>query len=106
MVAVRATLTVPPAHRLIFNDVTVINPGRDTTPQQTVTIASGRIASITGADPTPKTSETMACRGCFVLPGLIAMPVHFPNAPEHRLFALLFLAHGVTTVRDTDNFNG
>jgi len=100
------TLTVPPAHRLIFNDAIVINPGRDTTPWQTLTIESGRIASITGADTTPKTPETMACRGCFVLPGLIDMHGHFPNAPDHRLFALLFLAHGVTTVRDAGNFDG
>jgi hypothetical protein len=44
--------------------------------------------------------------GSYVLPGLIDMHVHFPYAPDQPLFALLFLAHGVTTVRDTGNFDG
>src|SRR5262249_62288127 len=44
--------------------------------------------------------------GAYVLPGLIDMHVHFASYPDRDLFALLFLAHGVTAVRDTGNFDG
>jgi hypothetical protein len=43
------------------------------------------------------------CSGCYVVPGLIDVHVHTPpriTLGNQQLFALLYLAHGVTTVRD------
>ncbi|MGH7823400.1 MAG: amidohydrolase family protein, partial [Candidatus Binatia bacterium] len=56
---------------------------------------------VLGADP--------AFAGAYVLPGLVDMHVHHPPGMavlDTQLFALLFLAHGVTAVRDTGSFDG
>lgn len=61
----------------------------------------GRIAAIEAA---PQPGAPM---GGFVLPGLIDMHVHQADdsiAGQTQLMALLYLAHGVTTVRDTGAF--
>lgn len=46
--------------------------------------------------------------GRFLLPGLVDLHVHHPPAAavgQRELFALLFLAHGVTSVRDVGAFD-
>jgi hypothetical protein len=43
--------------------------------------------------------------GVYVLPGLIDMHVHIPP-PARELTNLLFLAHGITTVRETGDADG
>ena len=49
------------------------------------------------SDPEP------VCTDCYAVPGLIDVHVHTPPrivSGNQQLFALLYLAHGVTTVRD------
>lgn len=84
----------------VVSDVTIINPGTERFSGQTIVVTQGRIADIRPVrpdDPDP------LCSGCFAIPGLIDAHVHTP--PEiavgnQELFALLYLAYGVTSVRD------
>jgi imidazolonepropionase-like amidohydrolase len=96
-----------PARGVVLGDVTVINPGGERIPNATLAASGAKIDSIgtaqAGADADAR------FRGAFVLPGLIDMHVHFPPDTGLRqadLFAFLFLAHGVTTVRDAGDVDG
>lgn len=87
---------------LLLDGVTVVNPGVGRASDQRVAIgADGQIESIT---PIRSGAREGQFAGMFLLPGLIDSHVHLP--PPHllgqrELFAALFLAHGVTTIRDT-----
>ncbi len=89
-----------------LTDVRVIEPMLGKTESASILIARGKIARIeemgTATDP------DSPYRDHFVLPGLINAHVHLPNqTPLHlsEFVGLLYLRHGVTTVRvagDTD----
>jgi Amidohydrolase family len=87
------------ARGAVLRNVTVINPGLHRRSGQTVTVEASKITSIT------KASEAAGSFSeAYVLPGLIDMHVHHVPArafADNRIFALMYLAHGVTTVRDT-----
>ncbi|MBL4863564.1 MAG: amidohydrolase family protein [Rhodobiaceae bacterium] len=91
---------VPERQDITISGVTVINPGVERLVDQTIVVQGGLITAIRprGADdPAP------LCEDCFALPGLIDAHVHTPPRAvigNQRLFALLYLAHGVTSVRD------
>jgi imidazolonepropionase-like amidohydrolase len=93
-------LAVPPQQDSIISDVTVLNPGLGRAERQTIVVRAGRIAEVRPSrpdDPPP------LCAGCFAMPGLIDAHVHTPPRlafGNQALFALLYVAHGVTTVRD------
>ena len=98
-------IAVPPQERLVFADVTVLNPGLDRRAGQILTVQDGRIASIAADAPASRESGvTPSFAGAYALPGLIDMHVH-NVAGEWELFGLLFLMHGVTAVRDTGRFD-
>jgi hypothetical protein len=51
----------------------------------------------------------LRCAGCFALPGLLDMHAHLPPRAavgNERLFALLYLANGVTTIREMGSADG
>jgi len=99
-------LAVPSQERLVFSNVTVVNPGLDRRAGQTLTIRDGQIEAITANPPASSASEASThFAGLYVLPGLIDMHVHHIPS-DWKLYGLLFLAHGVTTVRDTGDFSG
>lgn len=93
-------LPVPPQMDTIISDVTVLNPGVGRTEHQSIVIKDGKVTAVrpvAPGDPAP------ACKGCIAMPGLIDAHVHTPPKlafGNQELFALLHLAHGVTTVRD------
>ena len=96
-----------PARDAVLANVTVIHPGRGREAGRTLRIADGRIASIEAA--APGTDAESAFDGAYVIPGLIDMHVHFPpdaGLRQTELFAFLFVAHGVTTVRDAGDVDG
>ena len=98
-------LAVPAQAELGLADVTVVNPGGNRAPHRSVRLAGGRIVAIDADAPAGADGRYA---GIFVLPGLIDMHVHHPSASsprDLRLFGMLFLAHGVTTVRDTGCFD-
>ena len=99
-------LTVPGQGRLVFGNATVVNPGRDRRAGQTLTVEGGRITMITATPSATNEAETNSdFTGLYVLPGLIDMHVHH-IPPDAELYGLLFLGHGITTVRDTGDFSG
>jgi hypothetical protein len=97
-------LAVPAQERITFTAVTVINPGSAPQPAQRITVAGGAVESIRAAaagDDAP--AATRRYRGSYVLPGMIDMHGHHPYSwmfGEATLWNLLYLAHGVTAVRD------
>lgn len=93
-------LAVPPQHDLIISGITVINPGLNRSEDFSIVIRDGIIREVrprTSTDPEP------ICRNCYAVPGLIDAHVHTPPRiaiGNQELFALLYLAYGVTSVRD------
>ncbi|MGE0554567.1 MAG: amidohydrolase family protein [Gemmatimonadales bacterium] len=86
---------------IVFRDVTVIPmSGPDTLPRQTVVVSDGRIAAIgpTASVAVPPGARVVDGSGRYLMPGLVDMHVH---TSKTRASALgLYVAHGVTTVRD------
>jgi imidazolonepropionase-like amidohydrolase len=93
-------LPVAPRTDVIITGVTVINPGVERLADHSIEIRDGRIVEVRprrADDPEP------ICPGCYAVPGLIDAHVHLPPRialGNQELFSLLFLAHGITTVRD------
>jgi hypothetical protein len=93
-------LTVPPQERLVFSNVTVVNPGLDRQSGQTVIVEDGHIVSITASSPdSANTEKTKQFAGTYMLPGLIDMHAHHLLV-DQDLHDLLFLMHGITTILD------
>jgi amidohydrolase family protein len=85
--------------------VTLINPTRQRRSAATITVGDGVIAGISDA-PAASASEFA---GCFALPGLIDMHVHLPPDNVLKLTAgaaLLYLLHGVTSLREAGDLDG
>jgi imidazolonepropionase-like amidohydrolase len=94
-----------PARGALLEGVTVVNPGRERLEQRTLKVEGGVIAAIDAAPSSPAAPYA----GYTVLPGLVDMHVHFPpptGLGQTELFAFLYLAHGVTTVRDAGDVDG
>jgi imidazolonepropionase-like amidohydrolase len=109
---------------LVLRGVTVINPGSGRRENCVVTIRGGRIVEVAaeaagdasaGAGDAPATPANPAStveaayRGAFLLPGLVDMHTHLPPASPLNLtsyFCLLYLLHGVTTLRDCGDVDG
>lgn len=72
-----------------------------TRPHQTVIITGGRISKIGPADriDVPTGAVVIDGSGKFLMPGLADMHAHYTGSSPHPYFDL-FLANGVTTVRD------
>jgi cytosine/adenosine deaminase-related metal-dependent hydrolase len=92
---------VPP-QGIILTDVNVVNPGEKPRLNQTLVVDGGQIARIEPAGPGDSSGRYA---GCYVLPGLADMHVHIPPLTR-ELANLLFLAHGVTTVREVGDADG
>ncbi|WP_409896647.1 amidohydrolase family protein [Hyphomonas sp.] len=91
---------VPAAMDRMISDVTVLNPGQPARLHQTILIKDGLISDIRDLR---SDDEPPICSGCLVMPGLIDAHVHTPPAialGNQRLFSLLYLKYGVTSVRD------
>lgn len=89
----------------VLDGVTLVEPGVARRDAQRLVVEGSRIARIEAAGAAP--SGPFA--GMFVLPGFVDMHVHFPPPTlpgQTELFALLHLAHGVTTVRDAGDPDG
>ena len=96
--------TAPRTSVLAIRDVTVWDgTGAPPAPHRTVLVRGDRIAEVGPAAEVaiPAGSTLVDGRGRFLMPGLVDMHVHAlwdPSVPP--VFFPLFVAHGVTTVRD------
>jgi imidazolonepropionase-like amidohydrolase len=91
-----------PRQGVTLSGVTVVNPGLDRRPNQTVVVEGGTIKSIS-ADASAAADARYA--NAYVLPGLIDMHVHNPppQTGDLNYFFLMYLRYGVTAIRDTGN---
>lgn len=102
-------LSIAPQADLVLDDVTVVNPGRDRRAHRRIVIQQGRITEITDTPATTLRDEPGPYRGMYVLPGLVDMHVHLPPwflPGQLEFFNTLFLAHGVTSIRETGSIDG
>ncbi|MBY0344063.1 MAG: amidohydrolase family protein [Sphingomonadales bacterium] len=93
-------VTVPPRSDRMIAKVTIWNPGDPLQPDQTIVVTNGLITEIR---PTRLEDDPPICPDCIVMPGLIDAHVHTPPQVaigNQRLFSLLYLKYGVTSVRD------
>ena len=95
------------ADDFVLTDVTVIEPTLSRDTKATLQVVNGRIQrgtdEIDGAMALPELSHT------YVLPGLVDMHAHLPPDTPLKLsgyYSLLFLAYGVTTIRDAGDPDG
>ena len=100
------TIKVPSQQDHIISYVTIWNPGEAPIENQSIVIADGLITEIRDTqadDPEP------LCPGCYVMPGLIDAHIHTPPQlaiGNQRLYSLLYLYYGVTTIRDLGELDG
>jgi imidazolonepropionase-like amidohydrolase len=91
---------VPPRADRMIAGVTIWNPGEPLQVDQTIIVKGGRIAEIRPSRPD---DDPPICPDCIAMPGLIDAHVHTPPKlaiGNQRLFSLLYLRYGVTSVRD------
>jgi hypothetical protein len=106
---------VPTQRGALFTNVTVVNPGATRVPGRMVRVAGRHIESIQATVPVEALApgedrdaagvfQLREAPGGFLLPGLVDMHVHDADSSidgQQELFSLLYLAHGVTTLRNT-----
>lgn len=87
---------------IVLENVVLVTPGLGRIAHRRVVVGEGQIAAIS-ASARRDTPER------FVLPGLVDMHVHLPPRLVPGLvdlFGLLFLTHGVTTIREVGSLDG
>jgi imidazolonepropionase-like amidohydrolase len=92
-----------PDRVLVLTHITIIDAtGAPAKPDMTVVIAGERITKIgrTGKVQLPIDGQVIDASGKFLIPGLWDMHVHNVHAIFRDAFFALFLANGVTSVRD------
>jgi imidazolonepropionase-like amidohydrolase len=97
-------LEVPPPGAVLAG-LELVNPGGTRRSGVTLVVEGERIAEIAER---PVAGASSRYAGCTALPGLVDLHVHHPPATaigQRELFALLFLAHGVTSIRDVGTFD-
>lgn len=84
-----------------ISGVTIVRPGQGHLENHSLTFDQGLIQEIAPTDAS-EVSDLEHLSGAYALPGLVDMHVHhMPDiARLTQLWDLLFIAHGVTTVRD------
>lgn len=90
---------------LVITGATVVDVEQGTTiPGRAVVVRDGRIVDVAADASAYAATQTIDVAGAFVMPGLWDNHVHFGGGPalieENRNLLPLYLAHGITTVRD------
>jgi len=94
----------PPADLIIFDTNIVDVETGDIAENQTIEIRNGKIVGIHSGEADFPAEDTIRAFGKYVIPGLWDMHVHFRGGDsliaENKDLLGLFIANGVTTVRD------
>ena len=90
---------------LVVRGATLVDVARGVTvPDQAIVVAGGRIVAVGASSDGYSAPRTIDAGGAFVMPGLWDNHVHFGGGEalieENRNLLSLYLAHGITTVRD------
>jgi cytosine/adenosine deaminase-related metal-dependent hydrolase len=107
--ALRLPEPPPPAKTFSLVDVTLIEPGVARRAHQTLSVRRGSIRQVRPAASADDAGLFGELKGTFVIPGLVDLHAHLP--PDNALAltphaGLLYLAHGVTSVRDAGDVDG
>jgi len=97
------TTTIPPARPLVLTNVTVIDvTGAPSKSDMTVIVEGNRIAAVgkSGRVRIPKGAQVVDASGKFLIPGLWDMHTHTLREERIGTFFPLFIANGITGVRD------
>ena len=101
----------PPGPSRTFSlvDVTIVEPGVRRRPHQTLSVRRGDIRHVRQASSADDAGLLGGFKGAFVVPGLVDLHAHLP--PDNALaltpyVQLLYLAHGVTSIRDAGDIDG
>ena len=100
LIACRPGTDPPPADLLITNVTIVDVESGSLRPSIDIAVADGRIQAIGKGSRRESAKNTLEGRGLFALPGLWDMHVH---TAAREVFFPLYIAHGVTGVRDMGN---
>ena len=85
---------------LVLSNITVVDTATGKlTPDTTVTLTGGKIASMTAGAPAPVASTVIDARGKFLVPGFLDMHVHSLQDPQPVDSLNMLLACGVTGIR-------
>lgn len=98
------SLPSPQAERFVLRGVELVEPARSRRHDVDLAVAEGSIQAQAEGIPVLD-----AYAGMFVLPGLMDLHAHLPPDTPLRLteyFGLLFLAHGVTSLREAGDLDG
>jgi hypothetical protein len=101
-------LEVPAQGAFTVRDVTLINPLVERREHVDIRVEQGVIRWVRPSDGSRAPGD-LVCAGCFALPGLMDMHAHMPPRAaigNDRLFALMFLAYGVTMIREVGSPDG
>jgi len=101
--------TAPAAVNFSLVGVTVVNPGRSREAHQTLEVRAGTIRRMASSEAADDAGPFRDLQGAFVVPGLIDLHTHLPPDNALRLTplaGLLYLAHGVTSIRDAGDVDG
>jgi hypothetical protein len=99
----------PLSSDFVLEGVTVVNPGSDLILEARVVVSNGVISEIGDGVSAGESDIATRFTGAYILPGLVDMHTHLPPANILELtpyFSLLYLAHGVTSVRDAGDVDG
>jgi cytosine/adenosine deaminase-related metal-dependent hydrolase len=101
----------PPPAAVSFSlvDVTVVSPGRGRVEHQTLDVRGGAIRRLAPSEAADDAGPFRDLQGAFVVPGLVDLHTHLPPDNALRLTplaGLLYLAHGVTSIRDAGDVDG
>lgn len=100
LLAAAPTMAQGPPADLMVRHVTIVDvTNGQTRSNQRVSLKNGRIVAIEPESPkAPRAAKVVDAAGKFLIPGLWDMHVHIEPAP--KIFTRLYLAHGVTGIRD------
>lgn len=94
---------------MTFDNVTLVTPARSRTEAAAIATRDGHIAAVGKQGTVRVGSVHDEYAGMYVLPGLVDMHSHLPPASALKLtqyFGFLYIAHGVTTIRDAGDLDG
>jgi len=91
----------PDGASLVIRNGTLIDPDGGTSRSATIVVQDGKVARVSDTElPTPPGGTVVDARGQYVIPGFWDMHVH-AHREDRRVYQYpLFVAHGVTTIRD------
>lgn len=91
----------PGGTSLVIRNGTLIDPDGAASRSATIVIRDGKVAEIRATElPTPTGATVVDARGQYILPGFWDMHVHAHREDRRAYHYPLYIAHGVTTIRD------